>query len=513
MAREHSRVAHGEVDLLERAVVAVDRLAVAEARRRGAHGLAAGGELGVEVAHQALDRACLLERLLGARRARRRPARFAVPSSARPRRPNTACAARLTGSFGSGENSSAIASATTPPIAPSRIRFGENAASPDGPVITSSIADTAASEITSSEPLKQHGDGHRQHDHDRQLGRAGADEVDDHVRDGEAGDDAEHELGRALAVLAVRGADRDHGGDAGEDRLLVGQQRDAQVPRGQRGDGGLQDRERPPVEAPAGGRDVHEHSHTCDISIGGMSRFLKWRSSTRTFTSSIRGSRSSPTRAICRSRSRSPTTAPAPRTWTSRAARSSPAPSRPTTRPTSLDALEQLGEGFVGVANVPPDITDREALALYAGGVRAYRVNLFRGGDLEQVERAERFAELCGWHLEVYLDGDDLPELAPRLAKVPRLVIDHLGMSNLAARPAPRRRRRVREGHGLRPRAPRRCRRGAARDRRRQPRRAAVRLGPPLDARRRAFQDEDLRLVRDVAGPRALFANAAAVYR
>ena len=96
-----------------------------------------------------------------------------------------------------------------------------------------------------------------------------------------------------------------------------------------------------------------------------------------------------------------------------------------------LDALEQLGEGFVGVANVPPGITDREVLALYAGGVRAYRVNLFRGGDLAQVEDAERFAELCGWHLEVYLDGDDLPELAPRLAKVPRLVIDHLGMSNL----------------------------------------------------------------------------------
>ena len=70
-----------------------------------------------------------------------------------------------------------------------------------------------------------------------------------------------------------------------------------------------------------------------------------------------------------------------------------------------LDALEQLGEGFVGVANVPDDISDREVLALYAGGVRAYRVNLFRGGDLAQLDDAERFAELCGWHLEVYVDG------------------------------------------------------------------------------------------------------------
>jgi hypothetical protein len=67
MARKHSRVAHGKVDLPERAVVAVDRLAVAEARRRDADGLAARGQLGVELAHQALDRARVLERLLGVR--------------------------------------------------------------------------------------------------------------------------------------------------------------------------------------------------------------------------------------------------------------------------------------------------------------------------------------------------------------------------------------------------------------------------------------------------------------
>ena len=35
----------------------------------------------------------------------------------------------------------------------------------------------------------------------------------------------------------------------------------------------------------------------------------------------------------------------------------------------------------------------------------------------------------------------------------------------------------------------------------------------PSTRARRAFQDEDIQLVRDVAGPRALFANAAAVYR
>jgi predicted TIM-barrel fold metal-dependent hydrolase len=94
-----------------------------------------------------------------------------------------------------------------------------------------------------------------------------------------------------------------------------------------------------------------------------------------------------------------------------------------------VDALRRLGPGFAGVANVPTDISDGEVLTLAEAGVRAFRVNLFRGGDLSQVDLAPRFFELAGWHLEVYLDARDLPELAPRLAIAPRLVIDHLGMT------------------------------------------------------------------------------------
>jgi predicted TIM-barrel fold metal-dependent hydrolase len=94
-----------------------------------------------------------------------------------------------------------------------------------------------------------------------------------------------------------------------------------------------------------------------------------------------------------------------------------------------IDALHRLGPAFAGVANVPSDISDGEVLALAEAGVRAFRVNLFRGGDLSQVDLAPRLFELAGWHLEVYLDARDLPDLAPRLAIAPRLVIDHLGMS------------------------------------------------------------------------------------
>lgn len=177
-----------------------------------------------------------------------------------------------------------------------------------------------------------------------------------------------------------------------------------------------------------------------------------------------------------------------------------------------LDALAQLGDGFVGVANVPADISDHEVLELYAGGVRAYRVNLFRGGELEQVGLAERFGELCGWHLEVYLDGRDLPELAPKLAGVPRLVIDHLGMTNLPAVL-----RLVEAGAFVKASGFGRVGyedvgpvlRAIA-----DVNPAALLFGSDLPSTRarRAFQDEDLQLVRDVAGPQALYANAAAVY-
>ena len=116
--------------------------------------------------------------------------------------------------------------------------------------------------------------------------------------------------------------------------------------------------------------------------------------------------------------------------------------------------------------------------------MRAFRVNLFRGGDVDQLALAPRFHELAGWHLEVYLDARDLPELAPRLAVAPRLVIDHLG--HVAGRPAgapgARKGRCVRQGQRFRA-DRRRSVLGAAGDRDAQPRGAAVRLGPPRDPR------------------------------
>jgi predicted TIM-barrel fold metal-dependent hydrolase len=91
-----------------------------------------------------------------------------------------------------------------------------------------------------------------------------------------------------------------------------------------------------------------------------------------------------------------------------------------------LDALVRLGPGFVGVTQLPPGVSDDEVLALDAAGVRAVRFTLARGGALD-VDLALRVHELAGWHAEVY--ATDLPAHEARLRELPRLVVDHLGMS------------------------------------------------------------------------------------
>jgi predicted TIM-barrel fold metal-dependent hydrolase len=97
-----------------------------------------------------------------------------------------------------------------------------------------------------------------------------------------------------------------------------------------------------------------------------------------------------------------------------------------------LDALATLGPAFVGVTQLPPDTTDDAIVALDAAGVRAARINLRRGGpvSLDYLRRlAARVHDLAGWHVELYADSGDLADLAPALIRLPRVVIDHLGLS------------------------------------------------------------------------------------
>jgi predicted TIM-barrel fold metal-dependent hydrolase len=95
-------------------------------------------------------------------------------------------------------------------------------------------------------------------------------------------------------------------------------------------------------------------------------------------------------------------------------------------------ALQELGPRFVGVTQLPATAADEEILELDNLGVRAVRFNLYRGGsaDLENLETlARRVYELAGWHVELYIDARNLPDLLPHLLALPRVSIDHLGLT------------------------------------------------------------------------------------
>ncbi len=172
-----------------------------------------------------------------------------------------------------------------------------------------------------------------------------------------------------------------------------------------------------------------------------------------------------------------------------------------------VDALERLGSGFVGVASLPADATDEEILALHVAGVRACRANLHRGGDFD-FRLAHRVHELAGWHLEVYGDPAE-----PRLREVPRLVIDHLGLRK-AALPAllelveagayVKATGFSRTDHDV----PAALRAIASANP------AALLFGTDLPSTRapRPFADADIDVVRETAGERALWQNAANLY-
>jgi len=97
-----------------------------------------------------------------------------------------------------------------------------------------------------------------------------------------------------------------------------------------------------------------------------------------------------------------------------------------------LDALQQLGDDFVGVTQLPATVTDDEIMALNSQGVRAVRFNLKRGGS-ESVAHLEGLAnrvyDLVGWHVELYVDSSLLDDLYKTLISLPAASIDHLGLS------------------------------------------------------------------------------------
>ena len=97
----------------------------------------------------------------------------------------------------------------------------------------------------------------------------------------------------------------------------------------------------------------------------------------------------------------------------------------------TLDAMAALGpDAARGVAVVPPDVDDAELERLTALGVRGIRFFMLGSGVLgwDALEPLAARVAAFGWHVQLQMDGRDIAETAPRLARLPgRLVIDHNG--------------------------------------------------------------------------------------
>jgi predicted TIM-barrel fold metal-dependent hydrolase len=97
-----------------------------------------------------------------------------------------------------------------------------------------------------------------------------------------------------------------------------------------------------------------------------------------------------------------------------------------------IAALAALGPGYVGVTQIPAGTSDAEIERLDTHGVRAVRFNVRRGGsaDIAEADRlARRVYDVAGWHAEFYIDSTELAPLHATLSTLPRISIDHLGLS------------------------------------------------------------------------------------
>ena len=102
-----------------------------------------------------------------------------------------------------------------------------------------------------------------------------------------------------------------------------------------------------------------------------------------------------------------------------------------------VDALKHSGGKARGIATVKRTVTDHELHGMHALGVRGVRFNFvrrlvdFTPRD-ELMEIAARIAPL-GWHVVIYFEAVDLPELWDFFTALPTtVVVDHMGRPDVS---------------------------------------------------------------------------------
>jgi D-galactarolactone isomerase len=94
------------------------------------------------------------------------------------------------------------------------------------------------------------------------------------------------------------------------------------------------------------------------------------------------------------------------------------------------EAVRELGASARGIATIRPDIADAEIERLARAGFRGARCFMLKGGYLswDDVDTIAARVRPYGWHVQVQLDGRELPQHELRLRRLPvDVVIDHNG--------------------------------------------------------------------------------------
>ncbi len=97
-----------------------------------------------------------------------------------------------------------------------------------------------------------------------------------------------------------------------------------------------------------------------------------------------------------------------------------------------VDGLERANGKARGVATVRESVTDKELAALDAAGVRGVRFNFVRRlvdtTPPETLAAIARRVAALGWHVVIYFEAADLPDLYDFFASLPTtVVVDHMG--------------------------------------------------------------------------------------
>ncbi len=96
----------------------------------------------------------------------------------------------------------------------------------------------------------------------------------------------------------------------------------------------------------------------------------------------------------------------------------------------ALEAMAAMGDSARGIAVVPPDVRDAELEGLTKAGMRGIRYFMLPGGVLpwEGLDAMAAKVRAFGWHVQLQLDGRQLPEREAALKRLTStLVIDHNG--------------------------------------------------------------------------------------